>query len=469
MVELTRDKRHREAERVFGPYREQRRYTAAGQLAARVTGSETQDYRYDIRGQLTNIGEERRYGYDDNGRLISAVQPGLNADYRYDPAGNRVDGEGRQQFDNRPAKDSQWQYEYDTWGNLIKKSNEREKHLYTYDLLHRLTGFEKKTPAGTVTQARYQYDPFGRRLSKTVKCNNQSDTTRYGWDGDRLVLTQTKNQKIHTLHEPGSFTPLLRIESDGGDDAYTCLADKLQQYSQIPFTTQEYADMERLEDELRTGNLSERSRNWLEFANIPARLMAAQLDPLPVVNIRQVHLYQCDLRGMPVALINREGQTEWKAEVDPWGKILLEENPHNIEQPLRLPGQWYDDESGLHYNRHRYYDPQQGRYITQDPIGLKGGWNLYIYPLNPIYFSDPLGLSAQPFIEDKVGSGDCGQTSGRLLTCQTAMSDCAQAQRECETLCRTARTDPDLQHVWGGSLFTCINGCLPAHCGGNPV
>ncbi|WP_420792627.1 RHS repeat-associated core domain-containing protein, partial [Escherichia coli] len=50
-------------------------------------------------------------------------------------------------------------------------------------------------------------------------------------------------------------------------------------------------------------------------------------------------------------------------------------------------------ESGLYYNRHRYYDPLQGRYITQDPIGLKGGWNLYGYQLNPISDIDPLGLS----------------------------------------------------------------------------
>ncbi|WP_336221673.1 RHS repeat-associated core domain-containing protein, partial [Citrobacter amalonaticus] len=94
------------------------------------------------------------------------------------------------------------------------------------------------------------------------------------------------------------------------------------------------------------------------------------------------------------ALINREGQVEWKAELDPWGNVLSEDNPHNIEQPLRLPGQWYDGESGLHYNRHRYYDPAQGRYITQDPIGLKGGWNRYVYPLNPVMGTDPLGLEA---------------------------------------------------------------------------
>ncbi|UMB86735.2 RHS repeat-associated core domain-containing protein [Citrobacter portucalensis] len=53
--------------------------------------------------------------------------------------------------------------------------------------------------------------------------------------------------------------------------------------------------------------------------------------------------------------------------------MLRENNPHNLTQLIRLPGLQYDDESGLHYNRHRYYNPGQGRYITQDPIGLEGG------------------------------------------------------------------------------------------------
>ncbi|WP_276528979.1 RHS repeat-associated core domain-containing protein, partial [Enterobacter hormaechei] len=61
-------------------------------------------------------------------------------------------------------------------------------------------------------------------------------------------------------------------------------------------------------------------------------------------------------------------------------------------QPLRYAGQYADGETGLHYNLFRYYDPQVGRFIVQDPIGLNGGWNLYQYAPNPLGWIDPLGL-----------------------------------------------------------------------------
>lgn len=103
---------------------------------------------------------------------------------------------------------------------------------------------------------------------------------------------------------------------------------------------------------------------------------------------RKLHLYH---RGLPLALISPDGTIALPAEYDEWGNMLYEDNPHGLEQLIRLPGQQYDDESGLYYNRHRYYNPGQGRYITQDPIGLKGGLNPYTYPLNPVENIDPLG------------------------------------------------------------------------------
>ena len=64
-----------------------------------------------------------------------------------------------------------------------------------------------------------------------------------------------------------------------------------------------------------------------------------------------------------------------------------------VPQPLQLPGQYFDEESGLHYNRHRYYAPHCARYISQDPISLAGVENAYSYVANPITWIDPLGLN----------------------------------------------------------------------------
>jgi RHS repeat-associated protein len=107
-----------------------------------------------------------------------------------------------------------------------------------------------------------------------------------------------------------------------------------------------------------------------------------------------LHLFHCDHLGTPVWLINhKNGKVEWNADIDVWGNVQRCDNPHNLRQSIRMQGQHFDEESGLHYNRHRYYDPAQGRYITQDPIGLRGGWNGYNYVTNPVERIDPLGLS----------------------------------------------------------------------------
>ena len=108
---------------------------------------------------------------------------------------------------------------------------------------------------------------------------------------------------------------------------------------------------------------------------------------------RQIHLYQCDHLGTPLALIDQQGKIAWAARVGPWGGVIAQYNPENLEQPIRLPGQHEDSESGLYYNRHRYYAPWLGSYISQDPIKLKGGTNFYNYCLdNPINYKDPTGL-----------------------------------------------------------------------------
>ncbi|HHH7875777.1 TPA: RHS repeat-associated core domain-containing protein [Escherichia coli] len=225
------------------------------------------------------------------------------------------------------------------------------------------------------------------------------EMTWYGWDGDRLTTVQTDTTRIQTVYQPGSFAPLIRIETDNGEREKAqrrSLAGKLQQEGSedghgVVFPAELVRLLDRLEEEIRADRVSSESRAWLAQCGLTVEQLARQVEP-EYTPARKVHFYHCDHRGLPLALISEDGNTAWRGEYDEWGNQLNEENPYYLHQPYRLPGQQHDEESGLYYNRNRYYDPLQGRYITQDPIGLAGGWNLYNYPLNPIIRMDPLGL-----------------------------------------------------------------------------
>jgi RHS repeat-associated protein len=90
-------------------------------------------------------------------------------------------------------------------------------------------------------------------------------------------------------------------------------------------------------------------------------------------------------------LTDQKGKVAWSATYSAYGKAEI--TVARVTNNLRLPGQYFDEETGLHYNFQRYYDPDTGRYITADPIGLRGGINLYAYVnANPINYIDPKGL-----------------------------------------------------------------------------
>ncbi|EEX9932123.1 RHS repeat protein, partial [Escherichia coli] len=292
---------------------------------------------------------------------------------------------------------------------VIRTDDERT-HRYHYDSQHRLVHYTRTQYEEPLVESRYLYDPLGRRVAKRVwrrerdltgwmSLSRKPQVTWYGWDGDRLTTIQNDRSRIQTIYQPGSFTPLIRVETATGELARTqrrSLADALQQSGgedggSVVFPPVLVQMLDRLESEILADRVSEESRRWLASCGLTVEQMQNQMDPV-YTPARKIHLYHCDHRGLPLALISKEGTTEWCAEYDEWGNLLNEENPHQLQQLIRLPGQQYDEESCLYYNRHRYYDPLQGRYITQDPIGLKGGWNLYTYPLSPVNSMDPLGL-----------------------------------------------------------------------------
>jgi RHS repeat-associated protein len=111
----------------------------------------------------------------------------------------------------------------------------------------------------------------------------------------------------------------------------------------------------------------------------------------------ELHFIHTDRLGTPLVATDELGEVVWRARYLPFGEAEVDEDPDGdgtaYELNLRLPGQYYDAESGLHYNYFRTYDPDMGRFIRPDPAGGEGGLNLYRYAdNNPIASSDPLGL-----------------------------------------------------------------------------
>ncbi|MDC0711451.1 RHS domain-containing protein [Stigmatella sp. ncwal1] len=97
-----------------------------------------------------------------------------------------------------------------------------------------------------------------------------------------------------------------------------------------------------------------------------------------------------DHLGAPTEMYDELGQLAWRMQLDAFGVGKADVTLHHC--PWRWPGQYEDEETGLLYNRFRYYDAYAGRYISQDPIGLLGGMLSYAYPENPLVTIDPLGL-----------------------------------------------------------------------------
>ena len=125
-------------------------------------------------------------------------------------------------------------------------------------------------------------------------------------------------------------------------------------------------------------------------------LLAMWAEVLPtaeaVVPNGKLYYIHTDHLGTPQAMTSEAGSVVWRATYGPFGQASIDPSS-TVEMNIRFPGQYYDQETGLHYNYFRTYDPSTGRYIESDPIGLEGGLNTYAYAYsNPLRYIDPLGL-----------------------------------------------------------------------------
>lgn len=297
LIELSRDRLHRETTRRFGDWQSAAAYTPRGQLAQQSVSAHhpalNRDYRYNTADQLTGIHTghgEQHYTYSPSGRLESARLGDTTFTTLTDPAGNRnvtlahdfiPASEDRYVWpDNRTGQDERYTYRYDKSGNLTEKRRylsgwtgeeyaPDETHHYNYDQSHRLTQYRRDDDGQTTAQGRYVYDPLGRRVGRlTTRMNaktKQTDTqhTWYGWDGDRLVLSESRDRQHHTIYQPGSFVPLLRVEQMRAEDRHSTLAEKLERDAELTFPPVLHERLNVIEQELRKNQLSDDTLQFL--------------------------------------------------------------------------------------------------------------------------------------------------------------------------------------------------------------
>ena len=217
------------------------------------------------------------------------------------------------------------------------------------------------------------------------------------WDGNRILQDYNGRHVFTTVYEADSFVPLARV---------VWLDEQLSR------AANDVPNAEQLET---LNNLQQLTLSNLEgFESLDAdafKLPHAQNDDAHEHSSHQIYWYQNDHLGTPRELTEQGGEIAWEAVYQAWGNTVTVEweekaqpNPIQLNtleqiyllQPHRFQGQIYDVETGLHYNRFRYYDPDCGRFISHDPIGLLGGDNHFQYAPNPVEWVDPWGLSKKP-------------------------------------------------------------------------
>lgn len=290
----------------------------------------------DAASRVTAVDAENwteRYAYDEAGNQTSASWPASHP-------GGKAQGD-RVYEGTRIQRAGSVRYEYDAAGRVTLRQKVRLSHKpdtwrYTWDCEDRLTSVI--TPDGTTW--RYGYDPLGRRTSKQRLAGSGEvvEETLFTWDGPVLCEQTTVSPDL-----PHPVT--LTWNHQGAH----------------PLTQTE---------RITTG--SSQSEIDTRFFSIVT-----------------------DLVGTPTELVDESGQVAWHTRATVWGTTTWNRDA-TAYTPLRFPGQYFDPESGLHYNVFRTYDPETARYLSPDPLGLAPAANPVAYVHNPHTWADPLGLTPCP-------------------------------------------------------------------------
>lgn len=318
-------------------------YDAADLMLRRRCGRVTEVFEYDARERVTqqvvtrgpgNDIVRRRFEYDRNSNLLREedMRRG-DVSYTYGPSGLLLRSEHSVRGTTR--------YEYDLCGNVLRRGEETFEYEYGNRLVRH----------GHVTFAR---DPNGNRTG----ARSGNELTRYEWDA--------LDQLIGIVHPDGSQTAY----------AYDGLGRRTVKNHSGQETRYYWAG-----DNLLSAQTDAEVRDYAIAEFCPTAMWENGVT-------RHIIL---SYRGIPYELVDDDGWVVWSGDYDDWGR-LVEPGLGAAGPRLGLPGQHYDLESGLHYNRFRYYDAAETRFISPDPLGMIGGFNGFLYAPNAITWSDPLGL-----------------------------------------------------------------------------
>lgn len=331
---------------------------AAGRLAEVITPEGKTQYAYDKSGRLTGIfspdGTSQRTGYDERGRVNVTTQGRRAIEYHYlkaQSAGRHRISEETDQYagGHRLKQAGNTQYDYDAAGRMVSRTRHRdgyrpETERFRWDSRDQLTGY--CSAQGELWE--YRHDASGRRTEK--RCDRKKIRFTYLWDGDSIAeIREYRDDELYSVRHL-VFNGFELIS---------------QQFSRVRQPHPSVAPQ------------------WVTRTN---------------------HAVS-DLTGRPLMLFNSEGKTVWRpGQTSLWGLALSlpadtdDPDPRGELDPeadpgLLYAGQWRDAESGLCYNRFRYYEPESGMYLVSDPLGLQGGEQTYRYVPNPLRWIDPLGLN----------------------------------------------------------------------------
>jgi len=379
-----------------------------GKLTGRVDPSGTYTFHYDAHGNLTR--EEKtigsilyytiQYDYDNNNALSSITYPSQRT-VTYEPA---TDGTRRiatvTAIVNGQSKTLASSIQYLPFGGITDLSYGNGLLLHKgYDNQYRISPIQVGSipnPTSILNLA-YGYDANGnitsmtdaRNLEGAASYTYQAGTNRlthiegipsinFGYDNNGNITTENTWTYVYDLSNQ-----LIRV-LDGSNPiaeyTYNGAGQRIKKVAQGTTTIYHYDLHGHL-----IAETNQSGQMLAEYTYVGNQLLAM------IRPGEAVYYYHNDHLGTPRVLTNESQTVVWRAVYTPFGEAEVE--VATVQNPFRFPGQYYDQETGLHYNYFRYYDPTTGRYVTPDPIGLEGGINLFPYVANnPISWMDPEGL-----------------------------------------------------------------------------